>query len=65
MILDISKAINKVLYEAIIFKLKQNSISGNLPECLADFFRDRKQRVLLNEEVSNWKFPQEFVKNPF
>ena len=64
-IFDISKTIDKVWHEAIIFKLKQNSISGNLLECLADFFKDRKQRVVFNEEVSNWKFPQEFPKNPF
>ena len=37
MFLDISEAFDKVWYKVIIFKLKQNDISGNLLELLAIF----------------------------
>ena len=52
--LDISKAFGKVWHEGLIFKLKQNGISGNLINLLCDFLRNRKQRVLLNGQVSDW-----------
>ena len=52
--LDISKAFDKVWHEGIIFKLKQNGISGKLLSVLADFLKDRKQRVTLNGQVSSW-----------
>ena len=45
--LDISKAFDKVWYEGLIFKLKKNDISGNLPNLLCDFLRNRKQRLVL------------------
>ena len=50
--LDISKALDKVWHEDIIFKLKQNGISGELLNLLCDFLRNRKQRVVLNGHVS-------------
>ena len=52
--LDISKAFDKVWHEGLIFKLKQNGISGNLLNLLCDFLRNRKQRVLLKGQVSDW-----------
>ena len=52
--LDISKAFDKVWHEGLIFKLKQNRISGNLQNLLCDFLRNRKQRVLLNGQVTDW-----------
>ena len=52
--LDISKAFDKVWHECLIFKLKQNGISGNLINLLCDFLKNRKQRVLLNGQVSGW-----------
>ena len=45
--LDISKAFDKVLHECLVFKLKQNGISGNLLNIFEDFRRNAKQRVLL------------------
>ena len=51
--LDISKASEKVWHEGLIFKLKQNGISGNSLNLLCDFLRNRKQRVLLNGLVSD------------
>ena len=43
--LDISKAFDKVWHQGLLYKLKQNAISGNLLETLTDFLKDRKQRV--------------------
>ena len=53
--LDISKAFDKVRHESLAFKLKQNGISGNLLNIFEDFLRNRKQRVVLNGQASNWK----------
>ena len=52
--LDISKAFDKVWHDGLIFKLKQNGISGNLLNLLSNFLRNRKQRVVLNGQTSSW-----------
>ena len=52
--LDISKAFNKVWHKGLIYKLKQNGVAGNLLKTLADFLKDRKQRVVLNGQNSTW-----------
>ena len=52
--LDISKAFDKVWHQGLLYKLKQNGISGNLLETLTDFLKDRKQRVVLNGQNSSW-----------
>ena len=52
--LDISKAFDKVWHEGVIFKLEQNGISGDLLNILTDFLSDRKQKVILNGQVSTW-----------
>ena len=52
--LDISKAFDKVWHDGLIFKLKQNGISGNLLNLLLNFLRNKKQRVVLNEQSSSW-----------
>ena len=51
--LDISKGFDKVWYDGIIFKLKQNRISGKLHKLLHDSLVNRKQRVVLNGQVSS------------
>ena len=40
--LDISKALDKVWHKDLVFKLKQNGITGNLLNILEDFPRNRK-----------------------
>ena len=53
-LLDISKVFDKVWNQGIIFKLRQNGISGDLLNIVSDFLSDRKQRVVLNGETSFW-----------
>ena len=52
--LDISKAFYKVWHQGVIFKLKQNGISGDLLNIVTDFLSNRKQRVVLHGQVSTW-----------
>ena len=52
--LDISKAFDKVWHEGLLFKLKQNGISGNLLNVITDFLYQRKQRVVLNGQHLSW-----------
>ena len=52
--LDISQAFDKVWHDGLILKLKQNGISGNLLNLLSNFLRNRKQRVVVNEQTSSW-----------
>ena len=51
---DISKAFHKVWHEGLIFKLKQNGISGELFHILSNFLSNRKQRVMLNGQNLSW-----------
>ena len=53
-VLDISKVFDKAWHEGLIFKLKQNTISGELLHILSDFLSNRKQRVVLNGQNSSW-----------
>ena len=50
--LDISKAFDKVWHDGLLFKMKQNGISGNLLNVITDFLNQRKQRVVLNGQHS-------------
>ena len=52
--LDISKAFDKVWHKGLIYKLKQNGISGKLRNLIIDFLSNRKQRVVLNGKYSSW-----------
>ena len=46
--LDISKAFDKVWHEGLMFKLKQNGVSGKLLSFFKSYLSNRKQRVALN-----------------
>ena len=52
--LDMWKAFNKLWHKGLIFKLKQNGISGTLLSTSIDFLKLRKQRVVLNGQLSSW-----------
>ena len=45
--LDISKAFDKVWYQGLHYKLRQNGISAELLNTVTDFLDDRTQRVIL------------------
>ena len=67
--LDISKAFDKVWHDGIIFKLKQNSISGNLLNLLSNFLINKNQTAVLNVQTSSWTdvnagVPQGFMLGP-
>ena len=51
---DMSKAFDKVWHQSVLFKLKQNGISGNLLKHMEDFLANRYQRAVLNGQVSKW-----------
>ena len=52
--LDISKAFDKVWHEGLLYKLKQNGVSGNRLNIITDFLSLRKQRVVSNAQLSTW-----------
>ena len=69
LIVNILEALDKVWHKDLIFKIKQNGISANLLNLLFDFLRNRKQRVLLNGQVSDWPdvragVPQDSILHP-
>ena len=45
--LDISTTFDKVWHKGLTYKLKKNGVAGNFLNTLADFLKDRKQRVVL------------------
>ena len=52
--LDTSKAFDKVWHFGVIYKLKENTVAGDLLDTLTNFLKERKQRVTLNGEYSTW-----------
>ena len=55
-LLDISKAFDNIWQEDLIFKLKQNVISGKLLNLPKDFLKNRRRRVVLNGQFSSWAY---------
>ena len=53
--MGISKAFDKVRHNGLLFKLSQNGISGKVLDLLSSFLSDRKQRVFLNGQTSEWR----------
>ena len=51
---DISKAFDKVWHKGLLFKLKALGISGNLLSLLKNYLDNRKQRVLIRGQSSEW-----------
>ena len=52
--LDISKAFYKVWHNGLIYKLKQDGVSGNLLNLITDFLDARKHRFVLNGQYYSW-----------
>ena len=53
--LDLSKAFDKVWHDGIIFKLKAYGLEGELLSLLKNYLENRKQRVALNGQSSEWR----------
>ena len=54
LLLDISKAFDKVWNDSLIFKLRQNGIRGDIINILREILLNRKQSVVLNCHYSSW-----------
>ena len=52
--LDFSKAFDKVPHERLIRKVEAHGIGGNVLRWIREWLRDRKQRVCINGEKSDW-----------
>jgi len=52
--LDLSKAFDRVWHKGLLFKLKQLGISGPLLSWLRNYLTDRKQRVVIEGQSSDW-----------
>ena len=50
----ISKAFDKVWHKGLLFKLKQNRISGKLLNLFESYLHNRKQRVVFNGFFSEY-----------
>ena len=53
-LLDISKAFDKVWHKGLLYKLKLNGISGKLFDTITVFLNVRKQGVVLDGQYSSW-----------
>ena len=53
--LDISKAFDKVWHSGLLFKLQAYGVEGQLLALLKDYLHDRQQRVVLNDQTSDWR----------
>ena len=67
--LDISKAFDKVWHDALIFKLRQNGVHGEMINISEDFLSNRMQKVVLNGQCSSRAdiqtgVPQGFILGP-
>ena len=51
---DISKAFDKVWHRGLLFKLEKVGIKGNLLEWIKSYLSDRKQRVVINNQNSDY-----------
>ena len=54
MFFDISKVFDRVWRDGLLFKLKQNGVSGNSFQLIKRFLSGRFQKVLLNDQTSDW-----------
>ena len=52
--LDASAAFDRVWHEALIFKLKQIGVGGQLLRWIESYLTNRRQRVIVNGQFSEW-----------
>ena len=54
--LEVSEAFERVWYDGLLCKLKQNGVIGNLVRLIKSFLSERVQRVTLNRQTSDWEY---------
>ena len=54
-VLDLSKAFDKVWHDGINIKLKAYGVEGELLSVLKNYLESREQRVVLNGQTSQWR----------
>ena len=67
--LDFHKAFDKVPHQRLLLKLKANGICNDVINCIEKWLTHRRQRVIVDSEISNWKsvlsgIPQGSVLGP-
>ena len=53
--LDFHKAFDKVPHQRLLLKLKAHGIGDSITDWIEQWLTDRRQRVVVDGEVSNWK----------
>ena len=53
--LNISKVFDKVWNSSLLFKLQAYGVEGQLLSLLKDYLHNRKQRVVLSSQTSDWR----------
>ena len=53
--LDLKKAFDKVPHQRLLLKLKAHGIGNGMINWIEKLLTDRRQRVVVHGEVSNWK----------
>ena len=53
--LDFQKAFDKVPHQRLLIKLKAYGIGESMINCIQAWLTDRRQRVIVEGEISNWK----------
>ena len=53
--LDFQKTFDKVPHQRLLLKLKAHGIGNGITNWIEQWLTDRKQRVVIDGEVSNWK----------
>ena len=59
--LNISEAFDKIWHDGLLFKLKQNGITGNLLKIFESYIQNRKQRLILNGFYSDYSVIESLV----
>jgi ribonucleases P/MRP protein subunit RPP40 len=54
-LLDLAKAFDKVSHQKLIYKLKHKGVTGKLLLWIENWLKDRRQRVVLKGEHSEWE----------
>ena len=53
--LDFQKAFDKVLHQRLLLRLKEHIIGDGIIDWIEQWLTDRRQRAVVDGEVSNWK----------